>query len=161
MCENLNPSLEKSLLKISNNNPDEETNSKNGMVFKHTYFVYTSAAMVASSVKAFVDIDLAEDANGTMRTCTFEIIHQIVTYTIVLTRIRVAIIDVELAVFTLITLGTSALIGANEIFASCSVLTRVIGAFVNFVLTIASIIAVSTDAFVTVTIVSAMAIILA
>ena len=117
--------------------------------------------MVASPVKAFVDIDLAEDANCTMRTCTFEIIYQIVTYTIVLTRVRVAIIDVIVTVFTLITLGTNALIGANEIFASCSIFTRVISAFVNFVLTITSIITFSAYAFMTVTVVSAVAFILA
>ena len=37
-----------------------------------TYFVNTSSTMVAGTLKAFIDVDLAKLANGSMRTGTFE-----------------------------------------------------------------------------------------
>ena len=117
--------------------------------------------MVAGTLKAFIDVDLAKLANGSMRTGTFERVNQIVTDTIVLARIGIAVVDVQIAIFALISLGTDTLIGSDQIFAGGSILTWVVGALVNFVLAVAAIVAIGAHALVTVTNVPAIAFILA
>ena len=42
---------------------------------KLTYFVKAGSTMMASTVKAFIDVDFAENTNSTMRACTFERVH--------------------------------------------------------------------------------------
>ena len=82
---------------------------------KLTYFVKAGSTMMTSTVKTFIDVDLAENTNSTMRAGTFERVHQIVTNAVVLTRIRIAIIYVEFGIFTLVTFRTNAVVGAKEI----------------------------------------------
>ena len=117
--------------------------------------------MVAGTLKAFIDVDLAKLANGSMRTGTFERVNQIVTYTIVLATIGIAVVDVQIAIFALVPLGTYTLIGSDEIFTGGSILTWIVGALVNFVLAVAAIVAIGAHALVTVTNVPAIAFILA
>ena len=60
-----------------------------------------------------------------MRTSTSEIVDQVITYAVVLTRVGITIINIDVTIFPLITWWTITLVCSNQIFASSTILARI------------------------------------
>lgn len=127
------------------------------LALKGTNAIDTSASVVTSTLKALVNIDLTEDTEGTVGTRAGKGVDEIVAYTAILTRARIAVVDVIFAIWTLEARRTGARVRANQILARSSVLAWCRVTLVDLVLTVAARITFSADASMAIAYVLALA----
>ena len=116
------------------------------MAFERTDPVDADTSVMTSSFETFIHVDLAQDAEGSVRTGAGKCVHKVVTDTSILARIAEAVVDVVLAIGTLESWRTGARMRSNEILAGSSVLARSRFAFVDLMLAVGSCVTFSTDA---------------